>query len=154
LKPGTYYLHVHGYDNACFIPPNTAECGSVWSNILTLKIVNRPPTIRALKWSLRGHGRGWSYYVTVSVRLQVCDDLGGSITSYRDERKHIAGRTFGRSRTSDYARTRRAGCTAATWTWRLEDKFFGVGYYTVRIWVRDEDGAKSRVVQKSWYTGD
>jgi hypothetical protein len=154
LKPGTYYVHVRGYDNTCLVPPYTGECGVVSSNILSFKIVNRAPTVRSLSWSLRGHGRGFGYYVTVSVRMRLCDDAGGTITSYRDERKHIGGRTFGRSRRSDYGRSRPAGCTVTRWTWRLEDKFFGVGYYSVRVWVRDPDGGKSRAITRSWFTSD
>jgi len=121
---------------------------------LRFRIINRAPTLRALGWSLRGHGRGFGYYVTVSVRMRICDDVGGTITAYRTERSHLGGRTRGRSSGSDYGRPRRAGCTVTRWTWRLEDKFFGIGYYTVRVWVRDEDRAKSRVITRSWYTSD
>jgi hypothetical protein len=154
LKPGTYYVHVRGYDNTCLVPPYTGECGVVWSNTLSFSVINRAPTLRALGWSLRGHGRGFGYYVTVSVRMRICDDVGGTITAYRTERSHLGGRTGGRSSGSDYGRSRRAGCTVTRWTWRLEDKFFGIGYYTVRVWVRDEDRAKSRVITRSWYTAD
>lgn len=154
LKPGTYFVHVQGWDNACLVPPYTGECGIAWSNTLSFRIVNQRPSLRALRWSLQGHGRGYGYYVTVSVRMRVCDDAGGEITSFRRERKHLAGHTFGRSSGSDYGRSRRAGCTLTRWTWRLEDKFFGVGHYSVRVWVRDEDGARSPVIARSWYTAD
>jgi hypothetical protein len=154
LKPGTYYVHVRGWDNSCLVPPYTAGCGLVWSNTLSVRIINRAPTLRALGWSLRGHGRGFSYYVTVSVRTRICDDVAGTITAYRTERSHLGGRTSGRSSGSDYGRSRGAGCTVTRWTWRLEDKFFGIGYYTARVWVRDEDRAKSRVITRSWFTAD
>jgi hypothetical protein len=155
LKAGTYYVHVRGYDNTCLTPPYEGECGLVWSNVLSFRIVNRAPTLRALRWSTRGHGSaGYSYYVTVSLRMRICDDAAGEITTYRTERKHLAGRTFARSRESDYGRERRAGCTVTRWTWRLEDKFFGVGYYSVRVWVHDRDGGKSRAVTRSWFTAD
>lgn len=34
------------------------------------------------------------------------------------------------------------------------EKFFGVGFYEVRVSVRDADGAASRVVSKRWLTRD
>jgi hypothetical protein len=40
LAAGTYYVHVQGFDNACFQEPRF-ECGHEWSNILRL-VIPRP----------------------------------------------------------------------------------------------------------------
>jgi hypothetical protein len=45
-------------------------------------------------------------------------------------------------------------CASTTWTWRLAGKFFGIGNYTVRLWVTDARGAKSNVASRNWYTSD
>jgi hypothetical protein len=46
------------------------------------------------------------------------------------------------------------GCQVFSLAWRLEDRFFGVGNYTVRLWVKDADGATSRVASKNWFNSD
>jgi hypothetical protein len=48
----------------------------------------------------------------------------------------------------------RAGCRSYKLTWRLKDKFFGVGRYTVTLRIRDAEGAWSRTVSRSSYTPD
>lgn len=154
LKPGTYYVHVRGYDNSCFVTDFQAPCGPVWSNTLSLTITNRAPTIEALRWRMTGRGRGYGYYVTVVVRLRVCDDVANQVTTYRDERSYVRGTTFAHTRDSDYGVSMRVGCSVVSLSWRLQDRFFGIGYYTAQVWVQDQDGAKSRVVKHTWFTAD
>lgn len=133
LKPGNYYVHVRGYDNSCLVTDFRTPCGPVWSNILPLTITNKAPTIQALRWRITGHGRGYGYYVTVGVRLRVCDDVANAVTTYRDERSYVRGVTFAHSRDSDYGVSMRTGCSVVARSWRLEDRFFGVGYYTAQL---------------------
>jgi hypothetical protein len=155
LKPGTYYVHVKGFDNSCLSDP-ALDCGSAWSNIRILKIVNRRPTIRATKWKMIGHGSaGPNYYVTVSVRLTVCDDVASSSGAiFLDERKWLGRMTLARSRSQAGMTLPRPGCKTKATSWRLEDKFFGVGNYTARLWVRDADGGVAKAVTHNWYTAD
>ena len=67
LASGRYYVHVRGYDNACF--HTQAECGIVTSNMLTLLIPRRPPRYTVGLRSIHpgairvpGSSRIWTYH--------------------------------------------------------------------------------------------
>jgi hypothetical protein len=47
-----------------------------------------------------------------------------------------------------------SGCKAYTLRWRLADKFYGVGWYTVQVRLLDADGATSAVVTRRLLTVD
>jgi hypothetical protein len=89
----------------------------------------------ASNWKMTGHGpAGPGYYVTVSVRLTACDDVATSNGAIiLDERTCIGKMTLTRSRSHSGMTLPRSGCKTKTSAWRLQDKFFGVGNYTVRI---------------------
>jgi hypothetical protein len=172
VKPGTYYVLLRAdAESSCtsYPPPDYREthdpsCADGFSQVATLTVENRRPTVRASRWDLRGHGRR-NYWVSVHVRLRICDDIGGSanLRLTRDEEKYLPYRdrrgrrrraTFGRSRDVDYLTLRGPGCRTVDLSWRLADKFFGVGYYEVRLRLRDSDGGQSRIVTKRWFTRD
>jgi hypothetical protein len=92
--------------------------------------------------------------VTVHARVRLCDDVSGYVNVVRAERKWVGRRTLARARASELVRLRNVGCQIFGLSWRVEDRFLGVGNYTVRLWVRDADGAASSVVSKNWLTSD
>jgi hypothetical protein len=66
LAPGTYYVHVRGWDNACFHNDFQTECGSAWSNVLPLTISPPAPLYVASVKSthpaaIRDKSRNWTY---------------------------------------------------------------------------------------------
>lgn len=68
LDPGTYYVHVKGWDDSCFHTNFESECGSAWSNILSLTIPAPPPRFQASIRSAHpgairvpGSKRVWTY---------------------------------------------------------------------------------------------
>jgi hypothetical protein len=66
LAPGTYYVHVKGWDDACFHNNFQTECGSAWSNVLPLTIPLPPPLYVASVKSthpvaIRDKSRNWTY---------------------------------------------------------------------------------------------
>lgn len=69
LNPGTYYLQVRGWDNACLHNDFTTECGVVTSNTLRLVLPPRPPRYTATLRSIHvgairvpGSSRTWTYH--------------------------------------------------------------------------------------------
>jgi hypothetical protein len=156
LEPGSYFVHIKGWDNSCFRTDFRTECGAAWSNVLPLTITNISPQLTKLSITQRGHGAyGSRYYVTTSVRFRLCDDVDGNPTVLVKERKWIGRATFARaswSRQLNFSPP--AGCATQTVTWRLADKFFGVGWYGFDLRIRDEDRALSNVIHRQWFTGD
>lgn len=66
LAPGTYYVHVKGWDDACFHNDFQTECGSAWSNVLPLTIPPPAPLyVAAVKSTrpaaIRDKTRNWTY---------------------------------------------------------------------------------------------
>jgi hypothetical protein len=162
LRAGIYFVRVHASAD------DYPDIG--WTETATLTIAPPPPlpppmppsrvvrngnpTISNVRWAMDGHNPvGPRYYVTVTARFRLCDDRGGRMVFRRSERSHLGGRT---SATAAATSVRRLSnrCVAAAWTWRLADKFFGIGNYTVRLWVTDAKKAKSNVITRNWYTRD
>jgi hypothetical protein len=132
LAPGTYYVHVQASDD-------------VWSNVLTFTIANTPPR---LSGSIRLVGRG-AVFVQAAIRL--CDDEDGEPTLLIDQRKRAGSMTFARASSKRHLFFF-GNCRRFTVRWRLASTFYGVGSYTVRLQVRDDDGALSNVVARTWAT--
>jgi hypothetical protein len=159
LNPGVYWVMLWAsadwaacWDWEAFGGMNPA-CADGHSEPMQLVIRNQPPRITALGWSMRSHGRpGPSYYVTVHSRVRVCDDISGPVTLIRDERSWMGRHTFARARTNVRLNLRQPGCQIHNLSWRLGGRFFGAGNYTVRVWIRDADGATSRAVTRNWFT--
>jgi len=66
LAPGTYYVHIKGWDDACFHNNFQTECGSAWSNVLPLTIPPPAPLYVASVKSthpaaIRDKSRNWTY---------------------------------------------------------------------------------------------
>lgn len=153
LEPRTYFVRLQAYAD------DFSDSG--WTDTATFTIspapppgpANRRPSISNVRWSMVGHNPGPHYYVTVTVRFRVCDDRRGALTLRRTERQSLGGNTTATA--AGGALRRLSGqCMATTWTWRLARKFFGIGNYTVRLWVTDAKGAKSNLATRNWYTAD
>lgn len=157
-EPGTYYVHVAGYEPGCL------ECPvREWSNILVLTIPapppNRRPRIVSSHFSLVGHTpSGAGYYVTVNARYRVCDDSRGRLLTRVRETKTNGGSFLFASAQWSYRPFAPAAfsqnCKTYRKQWRLRDRFFGVGSYRVRLHVRDGGGKWSNTVSRAWFTSD
>ena len=144
LEPGIYYALVAGYDRSCLA--GAVPCGVSFSNVLTVAIRNAPPAVEDLQWTLRRQG---SRYVA-AARLRVCDDMAGPVSVRVRERRTRGGRTRARSEHVDDVGFNTPGCRVVTLTWMVSPRFLAPGPYTVRITVRDEDGATGNTVQMTW----
>jgi hypothetical protein len=134
LALGTFYVHVQSSDDG-------------WSNVMVLTIANTAPR---LSGSLRFVGRHAAF---VQATITVCDDTDGEPALLISERKWAGSQTFARA-TSRRRLFFLGNCRRFTVRWRLASRFYGVGHYTVRLQIRDDDGALSNVVARSWFTGD
>lgn len=89
LAPGTYYVAVRGFDNACLF--DAGDCGTVTSNVLELVIPPPPARYQAAVRSIhrgaivvRGSPRIWTYLGdTLRVAFRNAAALDGQRTSYR-----------------------------------------------------------------------
>ena len=144
LEPGIYYALVVGYDRSCLA--GAAPCGVSFSNVLALAIGNAAPTVEDLAWTLRRQG---SRHVA-TARLRICDDAEGPISVRVRQRRTRGGRTRARSEHVDDVGLNAPGCRVVTLSWMVSRRFLARGPYTVRITVRDEDGATGNTVQITW----
>lgn len=154
LTPGIYYVHVSGFDEPCYF---AGRCPvREWSQVLPLVIpANKRPQLAAVRWQETGHNKpGRRYYVTEALRFRVCDDAPGPLFARVGQTKRIGPFTRGREVFVRRMTLAAAGCRSYKLTWRLKDKFFGVGRYTVTLRIRDAEGAWSRTVSRSSYTPD
>jgi hypothetical protein len=157
LPPGLYYVHVGGYDSTCTSCPIRE-----WTSLGTFTVPapppprkNKPPRLLSVRWREVGHlPAGRNYYVTETLRFNVCDDAPGPLTARVGETKKTGPFVGGRAVTLYRLSLKSAGCRSYKISWRLKDKFFGVGRYTVTLRIRDSDRAWSRIVTRSTYTPD
>jgi hypothetical protein len=42
VAPGTYYVHLRGYDSSCTTTSRASPCGPAWSNILSFSTPRTP----------------------------------------------------------------------------------------------------------------
>lgn len=129
LALGTFYVHVEASND-------------VWSNVMTFTIANAAPRLRG---SIRFVGRDAAF---VQAAITLCDDTDGEPTLLIDQRKSAGAMTLAR------ASLRRhlfflGDCRRFVVRWHLARRFGGSGSYSVRLQVRDEDGALSNVVTRT-----
>jgi hypothetical protein len=96
--------------------------------------VNKPPRLLSVRWREVGHqSAGRNYYVTETLRFRVCDDAPGPLTARVGQTKKTG--PFIRGRVVSFYRLSltSAGCHSYKVGWRLKDKFFGVGRYTITL---------------------
>jgi hypothetical protein len=111
------------------------------------------PRTRSFGHSLEGIGPpGPTYYVLVSAHFRACTAKGRLAVRIR-ERKEIGGYVKAEHfRRFSVAQRRR--CTRHAVTWRLGDRFFGIGYYKLRLKVKDRFGRESEPRFSSHFTAD
>jgi hypothetical protein len=154
LPPGTYYVHVSGFDEACYY---AGRCPvREWSQILPLVVpANKRPRLAAVHWIEAGHNKpGRRYYVTETLRFRACDDAPGPLFARVGQTKRVGPYTFGRDVFVRRLPLAAAGCRSYMLRWRLKERFFGVGRYTITLRIRDTEEAWSRVVSRSSFTRD
>jgi hypothetical protein len=144
LDPGTYYVHVGG------TTPNCEACPiPEWSETLSLKIRNAKPHISRLRLRDRG-----TYAIETIGTFLYCDDTSGSGTASIFERYWLRNILSASARYSDYFSIPQAGCTTRTVSWYPPDRVFGVGWHSVRLQVRDDDGRLSNKITRKWFVVD
>jgi hypothetical protein len=104
---------------------------------------------------------GAGYYVTVHARFRVCDDSTGRLLVRVRETKTIptaSGPLLLASARWNYSvrapRARGSRCRSYAKVWRLRNRFFGAGRYSVSLRVRDTGRKWSNAVGRSWFTID
>ena len=147
LDPGTYYVHVTGWDDACLAadPPEDATTDAaadgcdahVVSPTMTLVVTNAPPRVGKVHYEIWGH--------TVYARFTLCDDASGRAVIIVRERKKFAGRTLARF-TRGIQLDTRAGCHAYRVVSPRQSPLGHGGRHSLTLQVLDYDGAFSNVV--------
>jgi len=136
-EPGTYFVHVGQWDDGCVC--------RLYSNILTVTIQNEPPTISALKATIKGV---YSKYVTGSVQL--CDPEGGAGTLTYTFRRFHRGRVAAGVRLTEsiYAG---ASCDAESFFLSVPAKLFKKGdRLQMDVQAKDSSGAMSAILTHKW----
>jgi hypothetical protein len=95
-----------------------------------------------------------SYYVTETLRFRACDDAPGPLTASITQTKKTGTFIVAHAVSLHRLSLKSAGCGSYKISWRLREKFFGVGRYTITLRVRDRDRAWSRTVTRSTFTAD
>ena len=137
LDPGTYYVHVLGWDQSCMDDDFATECEHVVSPTVTLVVTNAPPRLGPV------HIRVWGR--TVHAKFTLCDDAAGTATVVLRERRKMSGRTLARFSRGLRLETH-AGCDTYTIVSKREVSLGGRGKHSVTLQVLDYDGAYSNVV--------
>jgi hypothetical protein len=140
LDPGTYYLHVAGFDPTCDGCPRRE-----WSNILSFTIAGATPTATGVDERPRLR-RGQFTLVsrapraTWRVRLEVCDDGASAVRLLVRQNGSTTRHSLGRI----------TGCERVTRTFRAPRSFDG-GVLRVGVWSRDGAGATAgEAITKEW----
>jgi hypothetical protein len=136
-EPGTYFVHVGQWDDGCVC--------RLYSNILTVTIQNEPPTISALKATIRGI---YSKYVTGSLKL--CDPEGGAGTLTYNLRRFHRGRVAAGVRLTEnsYAGT---SCDAESFFLSTPARLFKKGdRLQMDVQAKDSYGAVSAILTHKW----
>jgi hypothetical protein len=139
LEPGAYYLHVGGFDAACF---TRGECQlREFTSPVTVTIPNVPPTIRLLGLAVSG-----VRFRAAAARVVVCDLERGEVTVAVRERRSRRGRVLAAaSHTHAVRLTDR--CERRTLRWEIQPRLVRPGQtYTVELVAEDRHGGTSPAV--------
>jgi hypothetical protein len=116
---------------------------------------NGRPRIAEHSFTQEGHRPpGRAYYVTVTARLRVCDDVRGALTVLVREQLLVGKFEEAERRFTRKLALARPGCAHHTLRWRVGDQFFGVGWYVVNVRLRDAGGLESKPIGQAWLTRD
>jgi len=145
LKTGiTYYVHMSAIDWPCFF---VLACPvREWSNVLTLRIPNVAPVLRASRWTANRARRSGR------ATLQVCDDEGDFRVIVNQQRLR-AGRVAARALSVVSGDLRVSGCGSLSVSWPISAKLIAIGdVYRVTFTVVDAAGRRSRSIssQSNW----
>jgi hypothetical protein len=139
LKTGvTYYVHMNAIDWPCFF---VFACPvREWSNVLTLRIPNAAPILRARQWSASRARR------VGTARLQVCDDEG-DVRVIVGQARLRGSRVVARATTVVTGALRSNGCGPLAVRWPIPAKLISTGdVYRVTFAVVDALGRRSRTI--------
>lgn len=111
-----------------------------------------PPRLLGAAFNQRPAGTPERYEVVMSAGVRVKAVPGPLKLSIR-ERLEVGGKVFG-ERTKTYTLTQTTPEQRHEVSWKLEDQFFGVGWYRLRATVTDARGRTSNVKTRGFYTED
>ena len=137
LDPGTYYVHVLGWDQSCMADDFATDCEHVVSPTVTLVVTNAPPRLGPV------HVEVWG--LTAYATFTLCDDASGRATVVLRERRKIEGRTLARFSRGIRLDTR-SGCHVYRVVSKRHVSLGTAGSYSATLQVLDYDGASSDVV--------
>lgn len=112
-----------------------------------------PPSISKLRWRTRGVNPGPNYFVRENIRVRACAARGPLIIHVA-EQKLAFDDTVQADRSRNFFRRQSPRCQWHTVSWKLGDRFFGIGKYVVRTTIIDAFGRESAPVIRSSTTTD
>jgi hypothetical protein len=112
-----------------------------------------PPSIARLRWRARGVNPGRNYFVRETIRVRACAPRG-PLTIHIAEQKLAFDDTVQAKRSRNVFQRQSRRCQLHTVSWKLGDRFFGIGKYVVRTTVIDAFGRESPPVSRSSTTTD
>jgi hypothetical protein len=112
-------------------------------------VPNRQPRITSAHFGEHGHISSGRRYVIEVVRFRVCDDSEGRLLAGVRQTLTLGRRTRAKASFTRALASAGRGCRSYKIKWRLRKVFLGSGIYTVRLQIRDSEGAWSVPVQHS-----
>jgi hypothetical protein len=107
------------------------------------------PRLQSVKRIEAGHGpHGVGYFVTETLRFRACGATG-DLTAEVEESKSLGDETTASEKFERPLGPPGAGCASYHLTWRLSDRMFGAGEYTLTLRVRNAEGKQSKAVVMS-----
>jgi hypothetical protein len=149
LDPGTYYLHLSGMQTNCW------NCAlEVWSTVATVVVSDPPPPENTApeiaKATFRRFGHPGATRVFEAVSFQVCDGTFGKLTAEVRETRSLHRRVRARGRFLRLIAATDGACRSYRLKWRVAPKLSRRGMYSIRLRVRDNEGAWSSFVAKTY----
>lgn len=133
LAPGTYYVAVRQWNDACIC--------SQPSNILTVTIPNNAPKVTGGSW------QAYRYLKQGSASIEICDDEHDGEAPYRvliAQERVFKGKVLARASTSDTDTTFGGGCSSLNIEWSVPAKLIRVGQiYRLTFTVIDPFGLRA-----------
>ena len=90
----------------------------------------------------------------MEVRFRACDDSEGNLSALVSESKVLVTKTVAQATFRRAFDVPGQGCRPYRLSWRVEERFLGVGAHIIRVRVRDAAGEWSNTISKTYRTSD
>jgi hypothetical protein len=88
------------------------------------------------------------------VRFRACDDSTGSLFALVSESKVLLAKTVAQASFRRVFGVPGLGCRPYRLSWKVAERFLGVGAHMIRIRVQDAAGEWSNTISKTYRTND